>query len=166
MYFNVQQSGNTLVVNSDTYWSCNAYGSIRLSQYSGSGDTTITIELPDDMSFGFGRVVFSYGDGRCDYPSLNVYLTNECWIKTIPMYKTRKEGDETIHEINIPYTEDGEAINVKVFSNTPWYVEGLNVYVNDNDILIPANESQYTIRLLKCKDKVINIILCRKNGVT
>ena len=156
MYFQVQQIDKTLIVNSDTFWSCNAYGSIRLSKYSGSGDDTIRITLPDDMSFGFGRVVFSYGDGRCEYPAISVYVTNECWVKTTPMYDSN-------NEVNLFYTEDNEPVSMKVFSNSPWYVQGNNAYTNDDEVLIQADEDgkEVIIKPFNC-GKQIKVILCKK----
>lgn len=166
MYFQVQKSGDTLDIKSDTYWSCNVYGNIRLSQYSGSGNTGITILIPEDMSFGNGRVIFSYGDGRCDYPSIDVYITNNCWIRTIPMFQTRIEDGIIIREINIPFTEDNEAINMKVFSNTGWYIKDNNAYINDEDVLMQAEDGkEVVIKFFNC-DKEIKVTLCKKNGVT
>ena len=74
----------TIEVTSNTYWSCKAEGNFKLSQYDGSGDAKINIEIPDDVMLAEGTVYFSYGDERCEYPVVSIYLSGGCYLLTEP----------------------------------------------------------------------------------
>lgn len=135
MYFDAQLSGNTIVIKSDTFWSCTVDGSIILSKYSGSGNTNISITIPYDMQYCNGKVIFSYGDGECDYPSIDIFLTNDCWIRTEPMFDNNKN-------ISMPFENDNEIVSLKVFSNGVWKAFGEGVYCNYNELLISAKNGK------------------------
>jgi hypothetical protein len=135
MYFDAQLSGNTIVIKSDTFWSCNTYGLIILSKYSGSGNTNIDITIPEDVQYYSGEVVFSYGDEKCEYPSMNVYLSNYCWIKTEPMF------DENRH-LFINFENDNEMVSLKVFSNGIWKAIGEGTYKDGDKLLIAAKNGK------------------------
>ena len=74
MTFSVTNYKNeNLIITSNTYWECNVYGNFRLSKYNGSGGDTINIIVPGDLSFSYGKVIFSYGGNKCDYPTINIF---------------------------------------------------------------------------------------------
>ncbi len=135
MYFDAQISGNTIVIKSDTFWNCTVYGSIILSEYSGENNATLEMSFKNDMQFCSGKIIFSYGDGKCDYPSIDVYLTNNCWIITEPMY------DEN-NEICIPFQNDEETVSIKVYSNENLVVIGENVFKNGDELVIAAKDGK------------------------
>ena len=80
------KSNHTIEVESNTYWSCKVEGNFKLSKYDYSGDCVINIIIPDDIMFVEGTVYFSYGDERCKYPEIEVFLNNDCYIETYPNY--------------------------------------------------------------------------------
>ena len=161
MYFNVQLNGNTLIVNSDTYWNCNAYGNITLSKYSGSGNAEIDVIIPIDIPIGVGSVTFSYGDERCDYPSIDVSIVNECYIVTEPMY-TAKDGGNILL---LPFDEEDEAITINVYSNGDWVHNDIDSYTNGNEFVIKTKNCK-TIEIKpndSCSTNTVNILLVKKN---
>ena len=136
MYFDAQLSGNTIVIKSDTFWSCTVDGSIILSKYSGEKDDNLQIlTTKKDMQFYYGKIFFTYGDDKCDYPSIDVYVTNDCWIITEPMF------DENRHLI-INFENDNEMVSLKVFSNGIWKAIGEGAYKDGDKLLIAAKNGK------------------------
>ena len=178
--FNVGKTGNKLIVNTNTFWSCSVYGNFRLSKYSGTEGGEITIEVPKELPFASGEVIFSYGDERCKYPSIDIFIMNDCYIRTEPMYNECKiavtsekcEADEGKNVqfnsdkriLKLTFKEDNEAISVKVYSNGIWsetHTEGIKTFKNGDELLISAKEGTITVKPnVGCEDEdKVNIIL-------
>ena len=80
-------SSYTISVISNTYWSCKVEGNFKLSKYDGEGNFIIDIIIPDDIMIADGVVTFSFGDERCNYPELTIFLSNLCYVSTNPSYR-------------------------------------------------------------------------------
>lgn len=161
--FNVTKSGNQLIVTSNTFWNCNVYGNFRLSKYSGSGNATITMSVPKELPDAHGFVVFSYGDERCEYPSIEVFLANDCYIRTEPMYTECPNGNI----LKLVFKEDGEAVSVKVYSNGIWTINNNQDFKNGDELLISASNGKEVIITpnVDCPDNTkVKVILQKKTG--
>ena len=177
--FNVGKTGNKLIVNTNTFWSCSVYGNFRLSKYSGTEGGEITIEVPKELPFASGEVIFSYGDERCKYPSIDIFIMNDCYIRTEPMYNECKEAiiynencDDKINVNNkrilkLTFKEDNESINVRVYSNGIWSATnkcGITTFKNGDELLISAKEGMITLSPnIGCDDDKVYIILEKKS---
>lgn len=141
--FNVEKVGQSLIVNANTFWSCNVYGNFTLSKYSGTGNgtntcnETIDINIPKELPSAQGKVVFSYGDERCNYPSIDIYLINECYIRTEPMFVEKPNGERIIR---IKFKEENEAVSIKIYSNGIWTADGDGLFTNGDELLIAASD--------------------------
>lgn len=158
--FNVGKTGNKLIVNTNTFWSCSVYGNFRLSKYSGTEGGEITIEVPKELPFASGEVIFSYGDERCRYPSIDIFIMNDCYISTEPMYNECPDGKT----LKLIFKEDNEAISVKVYSNGIWSAtnsDNIKTFKNGDELLISAKEGTITVKPnVGCEDEdKVNIIL-------
>ena len=164
--FNVVKDVNILRITSNTYWNCSVYGSILLDKTSGVGNDSITISIPNEMSEGYGRVIFTYGDERCDYPALDIYHFNYCYIETDPMFI--KENGENV--LKLSYNGDNDAVNIKVYANSGWSVsDSVTSYINGNDlIIIPPTgvcsaSTTISSNVVDCNNN-INVYLYNQNG--
>lgn len=141
--FNVGKSGDKLIVSSNTFWSCNVYGNFMLSKYSGEGNAEITISVPKELPYVNGEVIFSYGDERCKYPSIDIFMINDCYIRTEPMFNVcqTSTGDKQ-NILQLAFNEENESISVKVFSNGIWNVKSsdTNFFTNGDELLISAKK--------------------------
>lgn len=163
--FNVERVGQSLIVNTNTFWSCNVYGNFTLSKYSGDkkyinskcSSETIDIIIPKELPSARGEIVFSYGDERCEYPSISVFLINECYIRTEPMFVETSNGERIIR---IKYKEENESVSIKIYSNGIWTANGSGLFTNGDELLITAGEcKEVTISPnIGCDDYVINIV--------
>jgi hypothetical protein len=135
MYFDAQLSGNTIIIKSDESWSCTVYGSVILSKYSGKNDDALEMSFKDDMQYCSGKIMFTHGDDKCDYPSIDVYMTNNCWIRTEPMFDENKY-------VCIPFENDNEMVSLKVFSNGVWNAIGEGTYKDGDKLLIAAKNGK------------------------
>ena len=180
--FKVEKIGNKLFVSTNTFWSCSVYGNFRLSKYSGTKGGEITIEVPKELPFASGEVIFSYGDERCRYPSIDIFIMNDCYIRTEPMYneckiaatseKCEANEDKSVQFssdkkiLKLAFKEDNEAISVKVYSNGIWsetHTEGIKTFKNGDELLISAKEGTIILSPnIGCSDKV-EIILEKKS---
>lgn len=163
--FNVEQQGDKLIVTSNTFWNCNVYGNFMLSKYSSTGINTsracneeIDIIVPKELPGAQGEVIFSYGDDRCRYPSISVFLVNECYIRTEPMF-TEVNGQRILR---IKYKEENDAITVKVYSNGIWSASGSGLFTNGDELLIAASDCKEVVitpNIGCADDKKVTIIL-------
>ena len=161
--FNVVKDGNILRVTSNTYWNCSVYGSLILDKISGNGNSTIMMSIPKEMTETYGRVIFTYGDERCDYPALDIYYSNACYIETDPMF-IRENGTNVL---KMSYNGNNDSVNIKVFANGSWNVTGAySTYINDNDlIIIPTPDvCSSTTTISTCNNTTINVELYNKEG--
>ena len=137
-FFSAEQVLNKIVITSNTHWSCNVTGNCLLSKNSGIGNDEITILSQKELPYTTGQVTFSYGDERCDYPSIDVYLLNDCYIKTIPSYSICEKGNILV----MPFYKPKEMITVKVMSNGNWIINkkvNCNTVTNNDELVIIPN---------------------------
>jgi hypothetical protein len=99
------------------------------------------MEIPKELPSASGEVVFSYGDDRCKYPSISVYLVNNCYLRTEPMF-SEINGERILR---LKYREDGEMKSVKVFSNGIWSASGNGIFTNGDEVLIEAEHCKEVI---------------------
>ena len=155
----------TIEITTNTYWSCKAEGNFKLSKYDGSGDTTISIIMPEDIMFIEGSVYFTYGDERCEFPQVSILFNNECYIRTIPSY----DVCETENVIYLFYNEERETFNLSVFTVGSWNIRNaLNcIYlIGRNELtIIPLGEEggELTIFLENCEEKEVVIKLIKRS---
>ena len=156
----------TIEIVSNTYWSCKAEGNFKLSQYNGSGNTKINIEIPSDVLTAEGYVYFSYGDERCKYPVLSINLSNLCYISTNPNYNVCVDGKNTIFFI---YENPGEIFTVSIFCYDNWTFAATSVngcISNNNELMIIAGEKDGQVQITpqhQCDGKnIVYIKLLKK----
>lgn len=139
-------SDHTIEVRSNTYWSCKAEGNFTLSTYDGTGNATIFVDIPEDIMVAQGVVTFSYGDELCKYPEVGVYLSNDCYVNTIPEYKECDEG-KTIY---FYYDEPRETFNVSVQCFDGWEVDttDFDYIMNNNDVMIISSGKDGELRIV------------------
>lgn len=140
------KSNHTIEVESNTYWSCKVEGNFKLSKYDYSGDCVINIIIPDDIMFVEGTVYFSYGDERCKYPEIEVFLNNDCYIETYPNYVVC-DDEKTIF---FYYEDARETFNISVLCFGQWNARSSNLdYITTNNELIvispDSDEGELTI---------------------
>ena len=162
--FKVVRDNNTLIIYSNTTWECSSYGNIWLDKTNGIGNDVITMSVPYGMDGAYANICFTYGDERCEYPVVSIYLSGGCYLLTEPMYNNKKQ-------LSITYSDSDDGINIKVFSNREWYIsrsEGMEAYyVNDYDlIIIPSKNSCITKATLACECENIEITLLNEDGGT
>jgi hypothetical protein len=140
----------TIEVSSNTYWSCKAEGNFKLSQYDGSGDTKINIEIPDDVMLAEGTVYFSYGDERCKYPKFEISLANLCYISSYPNYNICDDNGTKKKTVYFFYDEPLETFNLSVFCYDGWTVDtsDFNYVTSNNDVMIIASENDGELRII------------------
>ena len=149
----VATSLQTIQIDSNTYWSCKAEGNFKLSQYDGSGSTIIDVIIPEDELFVDGNVYFSYGDERCMFPVLPIYYTNDCYIKTNPLY--RECGEDKTKTIYFYYDYPGQLFTVNVIPVDEWEAVPQNdvkIIVDDNDLTLIAPKNNGTVLIKPTKD--------------
>lgn len=182
--FNFRVTDDTIIIESDTYWSCRCDGNILLSKYSGIGDDVIDLLKHEDIKYHVGHVYFTYGDERCEYPYELIQYKNNCIIlDTTPMwtlcdddstkvifFKYKDESDTIrikVHPPNIEYIYDKNGNLIEVDKGWKVVDDGGHVYFcNDNEILIVANtDNDFVIGASKCEDdsKYIYIKLTKLN---
>ena len=164
--FNVEKVGDELIISTNTFWSCNVYGNFMLSKYSGEGNDEITISVPKELPYANGRVIFSYGDERCEYPSIDIFMINDCYIRTEPMFnkcsmyvgseecKDEKKIVEFGSKSNVlalSFKEENESISVKIYSNGIWHVtdkspNDIDYFINGDELLISAKEGYVRVK--------------------
>ena len=181
--FNVVKSGDKLIVSSNTFWSCNVYGNFTLSKYSGEGNAEIVISIPKELPYVNGEVIFSYGDERCEYPSIDIFMINDCYIRTEPMFNkcSMHVGSEECKDekkivefgsksnvLTLTFKEENESISVKVYSNGIWHVtdkkpSNINYFINGDELLISAKEGYVRVKPnIGCSDDNDVIIRMKK----
>ena len=130
---------NSIEIVSNTYWNCKLEGNFMLSSYDGSGDTTIDIEIPDDIRIAEGNIYFSYGDERCIYPELYIFTNNDCYIETNPNYIECDNGEKTIY---LYYEEPLETFTVSINCFDGWKVDSsdFDYITTDNEVMIISND--------------------------
>ena len=138
-FFEAKQTGNKIAISSNTNWSCRVVGNCLLSKCNGVGNDEITILVPKELASSSGRITFSYGDERCEYPELDVFLVNDCYISTIPSFSVCDEGNVLL----IPFYRKGEMLFVTVLSNGIWSVTSkinCTATVNSDSLVIYTTE--------------------------
>ena len=139
-------NNQTIEVRSNTYWSCKAEGNFMLSTYDGTGNDTIIVEIPEDVMVAQGVVTFSYGDELCKYPEVGVYLSNDCYVNTIPAYK-ECDDEKTIY---FYYDEPRETFNVSVQCFDGWEVDttDFNYIMKNNDVMVISSGKDGELRIV------------------
>jgi len=143
--FSVTKSGDYLIITTNTFWSCNVLGNFRISKLNGVGSDSIKMSVPKELPYANGKVIFSYGDERCEYPSIDVFIINDCYIATEPMYNVC--GEDNI--LKLVFDNVGEAISVKIFSNGIWTIasnpNSIGFSINGEELLLSAKEGTIEI---------------------
>ena len=182
--FNVEKVGDELIISTNTFWSCNVYGNFRLSKYSGEGNDKIIISVPEELPYSNGRVIFSYGDERCEYPSIDIFMINDCYIRTEPMFNkcSMHVGSEECKDekkivefgsksnvLTLSFKEENEAISVKIYSNGMWHIpiDGnpykIDCFINGDELLISAKEGYVRVKPnIDCPDDNDVVIRMKK----
>lgn len=117
-FFEAKQNKNKIIISSNTNWSCKVVGNCLLSKCNGVGNDEITIIIPKELASCSGQITFTYGDERCNYPVIEVFFVNNCFIKTIPSFSTCEEGNVLV----VPFYRKGEMLTITVLSNGIWSV--------------------------------------------
>jgi len=157
-------SDYSINVDTNTYWSCKVIGNFMLSKYDGEGGEIVDIIIPEDVTNANGTVIFSYGDERCKYPDLPVYLANLCYIDTEPKYRIC--NDEKI--IFFEYEENREVFFVSVRCYNGWKVEStdLKFITNNNEIMIISSGKDGEVKIIPDNDcggkNIVKIKLIKK----
>jgi hypothetical protein len=157
-------SSYTISVISNTYWSCKAEGNFKLSKYDGEGNFIIDIIIPDDIMIADGVVTFSFGDERCNYPELTIFLSNLCYVSTNPSYRICND-EKTIFFF---YEEAKETFYVSVTCFDGWTVESTNLeYItSNNDVMIISSGKDGELKIIpnhQCNRKnIIHVKLLKK----
>ena len=126
---------NTIQIETNTYWNCKAEGNFKLSSYDGSGNTIVSVLIPDDAPTVEGTIYFSYGNGVCSIFILDVYYTNNCYISTNPSYELC--NNERV--LTLRYKQPNEAFMIDVFSFGGWVIGDANnvsYFVNENSLMV------------------------------
>lgn len=150
--FKVEKVGDELIISTNTFWYCNAYGNFRLSKYSGEGNDKITISVPEELPYSNGSVIFSYGDERCEYPSIDIFMINDCYIRTEPMFNVcQTSTGEKQNILKLTFKEENESISVKIYSNGIWHVtdknpNNIDYFINGDELLISAKEGYVKVK--------------------
>lgn len=160
-------SDYTISVMSNTHWSCKAEGNFKLSKYDGEGNYDIDIIIPDDIMIADGTVTFSYGDERCNYPELVIYLNNLCYVSTNPSYRICND-EKTI---SFFYEEAKETFYVSVTCFDGWTVDtsDFDYITSNNDVMIISSGKDGELRIVpsnQCNGKSIIHIKLLKKGDT
>lgn len=172
--FNVEKIGDELIISTNTFWYCNVYGNFRLSKYSGEGNDKITISVPEELPYSNGSVIFSYGDERCEYPSIDIFMINDCYIRTEPMFNVcQTSTGEKQNILKLMFKEENESISVKIYSNGIWYIpiggnpNKIDCFANGDELLISAKEGDIDILPnIDCGDDKKVIIRLKKTKKT
>lgn len=165
----VLNDDQTITITTNTYWSCKAEGNFKLSAYDGTESTTLFIEIPKDVRIAMGEIFFSYGDERCDYPTIYVYTDNMCYIESYPSFNECKVGEVEEKTIYFFYEEPQETFNVSIDCFSNWTVEtnDFDYITSNNEVMIIA--SGYDGELLIVPDNncggrsIIHVKLVKKN---
>ena len=138
-YFKAEQDRNKIIIFSNTYWSCKVVGDCYLSKNSGIGSDEIEIKIRKEMPYSNGEITFSYGDERCEYPTIYVYMANNCYIKTIPSFSVCEEGNVLV----VPFYKPNEMLTVTVLANI-WTISNKSKCTvsksGDDLIIIPTSK--------------------------
>lgn len=133
-------NNKTIEIQSNTYWSCKAEGNFMLSDYYGSGDTSIDIIIPDGTNLVEGNVYFTYGDNKCGIVNVNVYNTDEYVINTIPSY----EICDNKKTISFKCNDTKEVFYIEIESYGEWEVtapSGVGVIKYQGGIMLIGPEN-------------------------
>ena len=157
-YFKAEQEGSKIIISSNTHWNCKVDGNCLLSKCNGIGNDVIKIIVPRELPSASGAITFSYGDERCSYPEIDVYLLNDCYISTIPSYSVCKEGNVLL----IPFYYSSEKLTITVLSNGIWTTTNLTnckIVINGDElVIIPKNKNDGSL-------EIIPNIGCKENHV-
>lgn len=140
-YFKAWQDGNKIIVSSNTHWSCNVVGNCFLSKNSGFGNDKIEIITRKELPYSNGEITFSYGDERCEYPTIYVYMPNDCFIETIPSFSKCSEGNVLV----VPFYRAKEMLTVKVLSNGIWTIakkDKCTTTISGDDLVIVPTDKE------------------------
>lgn len=161
-YFKAEQDRNKIIISSNTHWDCKVDGDCLLSKRNGIGNDTIEIKVPRELTYVNGTLTFSYGDERCEYPSIDVFYINDCYIKTIPSYSVCENGNILV----IPFNRPRELFTVTVLANGLWTVKNLincNTSINGNELVIvpieKINGSLEIVPNIGCKENHVIVQL-------
>ena len=136
----------TIGITSNTSWECYSIGNFKLSKYSGNGNDTINVALPDDIKFGSGYVYFSYGTEKCDYPYITIASANDCFIETIPKYKIC----DNVKTAFLYYKNAGEIVDITIDTVNQWSVSngnGLTYFIEGNKLSIVTKDDDTFLTL-------------------
>jgi hypothetical protein len=157
-------SDYTISILSNTYWSCKAEGNFKLSKYDGEGNCDIDIIIPSDVMMADGIVTFSYGDERCNYPEVVIFLDNFCYVSTNPSYRIC-DDKKTIFFF---YEEAKETFYVSVTCFDGWTVDSssLEYITSNNDVMIISSGRDGELRIIpnhQCDGKnIVYVKLLKK----
>lgn len=161
-FFKAWQDGNEIIVSSNTNWSCRVVGNCQISKNSGYGNDKIKIIIQKELPYSNGEITFSYGDERCDYPTIYVYMPNDCFIETIPSFSKCKEGNVLV----VPFYRERELLNVTILSNGIWTIQDkyncTTTISGDNLVIIPINKEDGYVDIspnIGCKYNFVKIKL-------
>ena len=159
-YFKAYQDRNKIIISTNTHWNCRVDGNCLLSKCSGIGNDIISITVPKQLVAVSGRITFTYGDERCNYPTIDVYYVNDCFIETIPAFSVCEEGNILV----IPFYRVGEMIKVIVLSNDIWTVGNIAnckmITKGDELVIIPTSISDGSLEIIPnigCKENHVKI---------
>lgn len=150
-------------ITSDTSWSCQSIGNFRLSKYEGEGSGFVYIIVPEDLREGSGYVYFTYGDEKCDYPYVQIYSVNECFIETSPKFKIC-DGVKTVY---LYFKEEGELLDMTLDTNYLWSVDSepdITYFTDVNKLTIVAKENANNISIkinaesVDCENLIIKLV--------
>jgi hypothetical protein len=161
-YFKATQDKNKIIISSNTYWNCKVEGNCLLSKSNGIGNDVIEIKIPRELAYTSGKLKFSYGDERCQYPELEVFYVNDCYIETIPSYSVCGNGNI----LAIPFNHKNEMLTVTILSNGIWTTKNVincNLVKNrDELVIIPVENKDGALEIvpnLGCKENIVTIQL-------
>ena len=137
-------------------------GNCLLSKCSGIGNDTIKIIVPKELVSVSGTITFSYGDEKCKYETIDVFVVNDCYISTIPSYTICEEGNVLV----IPYYKINEVLNMTVLSNGIWTIyKPINcrtIINGDNLTIVPTSKMGGSFEIspnIGCKDNIVYVKL-------
>lgn len=134
-------------ITTNTYWNCKLEGNFQLSEYDGSGDTTVDIEIPDDVRIADGIIYFSFGDERCFHPELYINLDNKCYIETYPNYNVCNNEEKTVFFF---YEEPLEPFYISISCLYKWKVGSSDfTYIkSDKEVMIISNGNDGELQIV------------------
>ena len=157
-YFKAKQDGDKIIISSNTHWNCKVDGNCLLSKCSGIGNDAIKVSIPRELPSASGSITFSYGDERCNYPEIDVFFLNDCYIRTIPSFSTCEEGNVLL----MPFYYSREQLTLTVLSSGIWTIKNMincTYTINGDDlVIVPKGRNDGSL-------EIVPNIGCKENHV-